>query len=48
VARLHYRKEDRQRGFLLVGDAQVPLVTVVTEILGTDASEDQLLAAVGS
>jgi len=48
VARLHYRKEDRKRGYLLVGDTEVPLVSVVTETLSVDADEDELLSAVGS
>jgi hypothetical protein len=48
VARLHYRKADRERGYVVVGDKHAPLVTVVTDTLGADAPEDELRAAVGA
>ena len=47
LARLHYRKQDREAGCLRLGSEVVPLVSVATQILDGRVSEDPLMAAVG-
>ena len=47
LARLHYRKQDRDAGCLRLGSDTVPIVGVTTQILDGTASEARLVAAVG-
>ena len=47
LARLFYRKQDREAGSLHLGDQDVPLVSVTTQILDGAVSETHLASAVG-
>ncbi|MBI5507372.1 MAG: response regulator [Deltaproteobacteria bacterium] len=47
LARLHYRKQDRDEGCLHLGGTDVPLVEVATQVLDAAVSESHLISALG-
>lgn len=47
MVRLHYRKQDREQGFVEVAGAREPLVSVTQRRLAVDDSEAEVLGALG-
>ncbi len=47
LARVFYRKQDREAGMMRVGNQQLPLVGITTQVLESGVSEAHLLSALG-